>query len=57
MDDKRDREKAESEKENETKTTARTGIGTQLVLIMGNAYDFFLLPIMIRDISFQESYR
>ena len=57
MDDKRDRKKAESEKENETKTTARTGIGTQLVLIMGNAYNFFLLPIMIRDISFQESYR
>ena len=43
MDDKRDREKAESEKENKTKITARTGIGTQLVLIMGNGYDFFLV--------------
>ena len=42
---KRSREKTESEKENKTETTAGTSIRTsELVLIMGNDYDFFLLP-------------
>jgi hypothetical protein len=45
MDGKRSREKIESEKENKTERTARTSIRThELVLIVGNDYDFFLLP-------------